>query len=145
MTTSDTTAGTTVNLNEPATAQRLRDAFAAFDRGDLDHLRDNMTADCVWVNAGSSPIAGTYKGWDQIVGMLGKNFELSGGTFKTSVVSILANDHQAAAIYDATATVNGKTETHRFFLIDSYNAEGKVESSNVIAFDQAAADALISA
>jgi ketosteroid isomerase-like protein len=134
-----------IQTTEPPTAQRLRDAFAAFDRGDLDHLRAAMTDDCSWTNAGTSPIAGTYRGWDEIVGMLGKNVELSNGTFKTTLISVLANDTQAAAIYDATATVGAKTETHRFFLVDTYAADGRVKSTNVAAFDQAAADALINA
>ena len=125
-----------------ANAQRLRDAFAAFDRGDLDHLRESAADDCTWTNAGSSPVSGTYRGWDEIQGMFVKLFEVTGGTFKSSVQSILSNDHQSCAIYDATATVNGKTETHRFFVVDSYTADGKVKTTDVVAFNQAAADAM---
>ena len=125
-----------------ANAQRLRDAFAAFDRGDLDHLRDTAADDATWTNAGSSPIAGTYRGWDEIQGMLVKLFEITGGTFKTSVQSILSNDNQACAVYDATATVNGKTDTQRFIVVDTYTSDGKVKTTDVVGFDQAAADAL---
>ena len=127
-----------------ANAQRLRDAFAAFDRGDLDHLRANTADNATWTNAGSSPIAGTYRGWDEVQGMLGKLFEITGGTFKTSLQSILSNDHQSCAIYDATATVNGRTDTQRFIVIDTYTADGKVKTTDVVAFNQAAADALFS-
>ena len=134
----DLTQQTAAQVN----AQRLRDAFAAFDRGDLDHLRDNSADDSSWTNAGSSPIAGTYRGWDEIQGMFLKLFEVTGGTFKTSLQSVLSNDHQACAIYDATATVNGKTDTQRYIVIDTYTADGKVKTTDVVAFNQAAADAL---
>jgi len=125
-----------------ANAERIRAAFEAFDRGDLDHLRDTAADNATWTNAGSSPIAGTYRGWDEIQGMLVKLFELTGGTFKTTVHSILSNDHQSCAIYDATATVNGTTDTQRFFVVDTYTGDGKVQTTDVVAFNQAAADAL---
>lgn len=143
MTTTDTTTGLSIQTDEPATAKRLRAAFAAFDNGDLEALQKEIAADATWTNAGSGPIAGEHRGWDQIVQMLGKLVEISDGTFKTKIVSILANDTQAAAVYDATATVNGKTATHRFFLIDDYDADGKVKSTNVVAYDQTSADALM--
>ena len=138
------TANIDLTQQSPAqtNAQRLRDAFDAFDRGDLDHLRVYSAADATWTNAGSSPIAGTYRGWDEIQGMLVRLFELTGGTFKTSVQSILSNDHQSCAIYDATATVNGKTDTQRFIVIDTYAPDGKVKTTDVVAFNQAAADEL---
>lgn len=125
-----------------ANAQRLRDAFAAFDRGDLDHLRDSAATNATWTNSGSSPLAGTYHGWDEIQGMLLRLFEITGGTFKTSVQSVLSNEQQSCAIYDASATVNGKTETHRFFILDTYTKDGKVQTTQVTAFDQTAADAM---
>jgi len=134
----DLTQQTAAQVN----AQRLREAFEAFDRGDLDHLRNTSADNATWTNAGSSPIAGTYHGWDEIQGMLFKLFELTGGTFKTRVQSVLSNDHESCAIYDATATVNGKTDTQRFIVLDTYNADGKVQTTDVVAFNQEAADAL---
>jgi ketosteroid isomerase-like protein len=131
----------TIERAEHANATKLREAFDAFARGDLEHLQRNMTSDCTWTNAGTSVIGGTYKGWDQIVGMLGTLAERTGGTFSTNVVSVLANDTQSAAIYDATATVDGQTMTHRYFLVDTYAADGRVSETNVVAFDQASADA----
>ena len=125
-----------------ANAQRLRDGFAAFERGDLDYLRDASADDATWTNAGSGPLAGTYRGWDEVQGMLLKLFELTGGTFKMNVQSILSNEHQSCAIYDATATVNGKTDTQRYIVIDTYTSDGKVKTTDVVAFNQAAADAL---
>lgn len=125
-----------------ANAQRLRDSFAAFERGDLDYLRDNAADDGTWTNAGSSPLAGTYRGWDEVQGMFFKLFEVTGGTFKMNVLSVLSNDQQACAIYDATATINGKSDTQRYVVITSYTEDGKAKSTDVVAFDQAAADAM---
>ena len=49
---------TNIDLTEQvaaqANAQRLRDSFAAFERGNLDYLRDNAVEDGTWINAGSS-------------------------------------------------------------------------------------------
>lgn len=138
-----TTSDLSIHTTEPATATRLREAFASFDRGDLAALQANIAVNAIWTNTGRSAIAGDYRGWDEIVGMLGTLMELSGGTFKTQVVSILANDTSAAAIYDATATVNGVTATNRFVLIDEYDADGRVCKTTTIAFDQATADSLM--
>jgi ketosteroid isomerase-like protein len=140
MTQTTTTPEITIQHTEHPNATKLREAFEAFARGDLEHLQRNMTEDATWTNAGTSAIAGTYTGWEQIVGMLGQLFERTGGTFTTSIVSLLANDTQAAAIYDATATVDGQTETMRYFLLDTYAADGRVADTQVVAFDQATAD-----
>jgi len=74
--------------------------------------------------------------------MLIKLFEVTGGTFKMKAQSFLSNDHQSCAIYDATATINGKTDTQRYFVVDTYAADGKVQTTDVVAFNQAAADAM---
>jgi ketosteroid isomerase-like protein len=135
----------TIQHTEHPNATRLREAFEAFARGDLEHLQANSAEGATWTNMGHSAIAGTFTGWDQIVAMLGKLFERTGGTFSTSVISILANDTQAAAVYDATATVDGQTETQRYFLVDTYDKQGRVTETAVVAFDQVAADAFMPA
>lgn len=122
---------------------RLRDSFGAFGRGDLEAVRASQTPDCVWTNVGTSPIAGTYKGWDAIVGMFGALLAATDGTFSMSLITVLANDTHAVAVYDATSTVKGATETQRFVLIDDMTPDGKVKATQVLAYDQAAADAHI--
>jgi len=61
-------------------------ASAAFGRGDLDALRDQfIAADIIWHIAGTGPLAGDYYGVAQVMELLAKISELSGGTIKTAV------------------------------------------------------------
>lgn len=61
-------------------------ASAAFRRGDLDALRDQfIAADIIWHIAGTGPLAGDYYGVAQVMEVLAKVAELSGGTVRTEV------------------------------------------------------------
>lgn len=130
-----------ITRTEHPNAARLREGFAAFGRGDLEHVRKEMTDDATWTNAGSSPLAGTCSGWAAISEMFGRLFELTGGTFSMNLLSCLADDRRAVAIYDATSTVAGQTRTMRFCFVQELNAEGLATATNTLAYDQAAADA----
>ena len=76
----------------------VRAASAAFGRGDLGTLRDQFFAEnIVWHVAGTSPIAGDYAGMAQVMGLLGKIFELSGGTIQHELHDVLVGtDHTVA-------------------------------------------------
>jgi ketosteroid isomerase-like protein len=141
MPTTKTKPDLSVQTTDHPNAIQLRDAFAAFSRGDLDAVRANFTEDATWTNAGSSALSGSYSGWDEISGMFGKLFDLTAGTFSMNVISTVADDRFAVAVYDATSTINGKTDTQRFVLADEMTGDRKVTSIHSMAFDQAAADA----
>lgn len=135
--TPDLSITTTVHPN----VTRTREAFAAFARGDLDTVRESFTPDATWTNAGSSIIAGTFRGWDDIAGMFGALMEATGFTFRNEVVNVVADDTTAITIYDATSTIGGVEATERFVLIDEFTPEGKVSSARSLAYDQVSADA----
>ena len=60
-------------------------AYAAFGAGDMDTIRNESFAkDITWVWPGSGPLARTYTDVDAVIGMFGKLFEGSGGTFKVA-------------------------------------------------------------
>ncbi len=130
-----------VTTTDHPNAIRLREAFDAFSRGDLDTVRQSMTDDITWTNAGSSVIAGTHHGWDAVAQMFGTLIETTGGTFTMKLDATFADNKIAVALYDGTSTVKGMTETHRFVLVDDLNAEGKITATHVMSYDQAAADA----
>lgn len=88
---------------EHPNVQRLREAYAAFARGDLETIGRELAPDAVWHVAGQSDLAGDYKGQDEIFGFFGKLFELSGGTLRIDVDDILANDEHATAIVRMSA------------------------------------------
>src|ERR1700704_3268289 len=59
----------------------VRQGYKAFGEGDMDTLRSLFAPDAVHSATGNSPLAGDYKGVDDILAYYGKLFELSGGTF----------------------------------------------------------------
>jgi ketosteroid isomerase-like protein len=135
------TSDLSITTTDHPNAIRIREGFAAFSRGDLDHVRATMTPDCAWTNSGASEVAGTFRGWDEIVGMFGALIERTGGTLVMDVVSTLGDDTHAVALYDMTSTIAGVTETHRFALIEELTADGRAATCTGLAYDQAAADA----
>jgi len=120
---------------------RMRAAFAAFAAGDLDAVRTSMTRDATWTNGGSNPLAGTHRGWDEISTMFGKLMELTDFTFAMNVLDMMATDRHAVAVYDATSTIQGRTATTRWTIVDEVTADGLVSATHLLAFDQEAADA----
>jgi ketosteroid isomerase-like protein len=130
----------TVPVSEHPNVARVRAAFDAFARGDLDTVRDSATEDATWTNAGTGPLAGTFRGWSEISGMFGRLFEITGGTYTMEVRSVLADDARAVAVYDGTSTVAGRTATHRFVLIDEMGPDGRATATTLLAYDQEAAD-----
>lgn len=129
-----------IQTTDHPNAVRMREAFDAFSRGDLDTVRQHLTDDCSWTNAGSSAISGTHRGWDAIAAMFGELLQRTGGTFAMKVHSTIADDRFAVAVYDATSTVKGVSATQRFVLIDEMTKDGKVKATQTLAYDQAAAD-----
>jgi uncharacterized protein len=73
----------------------VRAASAAFGRGDLSALQDQFFAgDIVWHVAGTGPLAGDYEGLPQVMGLLNKIAELSGGSVQPELRDVLVSaDH----------------------------------------------------
>jgi len=74
---------------------RVRAASAAFGQGDLATLRDQFFAEnIVWHIAGTGPLAGDYQGVAQVMELLSKISELSGGTVQPALHDVLVSpDH----------------------------------------------------
>lgn len=139
MTATRTDVSTTAS--EHPNVGRMREAFAAFSAGDLEAVRASMTPDAVWTNGGSSPLAGTHRGWDEISAMFGTLMELTEFTFSMDVLDMMATDRHAVAVYDATSTIQGRTATHRWTIVDEVTPDGLVSATHLLAYDQEAADA----
>src|SRR5436190_13654758 len=90
-------------------ADLLNKGYDAFDKGDLDTLRGLFTDDVTFHVVGRSPLAGEYRGIDQVFGFFGKLVELSGGTFRIERHAVLADDEHASVLSTSTAERNGKT------------------------------------
>ena len=92
---------------EHANVERTRAAYAAFARGDMAIVSELMTDDVVW-HVPSGPLAGDYKGQDEILGYFGKLWEATGGSLQIEVDDVLANDRHATAIVHMSAQRNGQ-------------------------------------
>jgi ketosteroid isomerase-like protein len=119
---------------------RIRDAYAAFSKGDLDTVGAMYTDDVVWHVGGHSPLAGDYKGQEEIFGFFGRLFELSEGTLQLEVHDVLANDEHGTALVHMTAKrgdrMLSQNAVHVFHIQD-----GKTKEFWAFEEDQAADDA----
>ena len=140
-TTTTPTSDLSVHLSEAPSASRMRDAFTAFSAGDLDIVRASFAPDAVWINGGSSPLAGEHRGWEAISAMFGTLMKITDGTFSMKVISIVGDDHNAIAVYDTTSTVKGVTQTQRVCLVDELTPDGLVRSARMLPYDAVANDA----
>jgi uncharacterized protein len=86
----------------------VRRGFAAFGTGDIATLRELLADDVIWHIGGRSPIAGDYKGIDEVLGFFAQLAERAGGTFRIDVHDLLANDEHVVALVKGTAERDGK-------------------------------------
>lgn len=118
----------------------LRNGYAAFEKGDLDTLRDLFTDEIVWHSPGKGPLAGDYRGLDEVFGLFGKVVELSGGTYRNDLHDILANDEHAVALITAHAEREGKTldnkQTHVFHVRGGKATEVWLDIGDLYANDE---------
>lgn len=70
----------------------LRRAYAAFARGDLAEYLSVCTDSISFRVPGRSAVAGTYSREQFASGLIAKVMEASGGTFRETVVDVIAND-----------------------------------------------------
>jgi ketosteroid isomerase-like protein len=87
----------------------LRRGYEAFGKGDLATVMSIFDEDIVWHSPGRSPLAGDFKGHQQVQEFFGRIFEVSGGTFSNEVHEILANDEHAAVMLRSRAQRPGKS------------------------------------
>jgi ketosteroid isomerase-like protein len=124
------------SLNE-ATVRRL---FDAFDRQDAFALRALFAEDAVWQVGGSSRVAGSFRGRREIVRFLGTLPRLTGGTYASRVIDVLASDERAAVLYRATGRrENRELDIDQLLLFTL--RDGVVTEVLALPTDQAAFDA----
>jgi uncharacterized protein len=70
----------------------VRDTFGAFGAGDFDRLSDILAEDLVWESTGTHPLAGVYKGREEVFGFLGRAVELTEGSLLLRPIDIAGTD-----------------------------------------------------
>ena len=118
----------------------VREAYAAFGRGDMDALRDKFfTQDVRYHVTDRSPLAGDYEGVDQVLQFFARIFEISGGTFSFELHDVLANDEHAVALVTVRGERAGKQLNDNMVQI-SHLRDGKAYEVWNQATDQYAQD-----
>jgi ketosteroid isomerase-like protein len=119
---------------------RFREGYAAFQRGDLDALRNDYLADdIVWHSPGRNPLSGDYRGIDEVMQAFGKIIEETGGNFRLEIHDCVANDEHAVVIGTVHGERNGNVlDDHYTHVV--HMRDGKVSESWILQEDLYAAD-----
>jgi len=128
-------------MAEHPNVARIRDGYAAFSKGNFAALNDFFAEDILWHAGGRTQLAGDYRGRDAVYGFFGKLMEISGGTFRIEVHTILADDEHGVALLVSSSSRGGRSieikDVHVFHLRD-----GKVVEFWDASTDQYSADEL---
>ena len=91
---------------EHPNAALVRRVFAAFGK-DAKAVSAAFTRDIVWRVPGHTVMSGEYRGRREVVEFLRRTGLETGGTYRSSLHTVFADDDWAVAIYRATGTRNG--------------------------------------
>ena len=87
----------------------VRRGYKAFGEGDMDTFRSIYTPDVVQSQPGSNQISGEHKGVDNVLGLYGQLFELSGGTLVVDLKSVKTEGDKVVTVHGMKAEREGKT------------------------------------
>ena len=123
---------------------RLHKAQNEFYAGGSDaQLRRLITPDVVWTIPGSSPIAGTYHGIDEVFAYFARRRDLASGTFRMHRRDVLVGEtRRVCALTDGTATLGGRE--HQWSTVGLYEItdDNRICACWLLALDQRAFDAV---
>ncbi len=119
--------------------QVVRQGYQAFTDGDMERFRVIYTPDVVQSEPGSNKISGEHEGVDNVLGLYGKIFELSGGTFSLDLKSVKVQGDKVVAAHHSKAERDGKTLDMDQTIEFTFSGE-KVSRLDVASADQAVVD-----
>jgi uncharacterized protein len=120
-------------------AELLERAFNAFGRDALAVAR-TIDEDAVWRVPGANAMSGEYHGRDAILKFLRQTQVLTGGTYRTELRYVVADDDRAVAVYRARGERDGRAidiEQALFCVV----RDGRLVDVTAVPFDAAAFDA----
>ena len=99
-------------------AELLERAFAAFGRDPIVVAR-TLAEDVVWRVPGTNAMSGEYVGRDAVLQFLRQTVVQSGGTYRTELRYVVADDERAVAVYGARGEREGRAlDIDQVLLID---------------------------
>lgn len=118
----------------------FRAGYAAFQAGDMEGLSTKYFAPgIVWHQPGNNPMAGDYKGIQEVLGSFAKTMELTGGNFSVEIHDVLANDEHGVVLASVRGERDGKKLDDKYTHVVHFK-DGKVTESWLFGWDQAAVD-----
>jgi ketosteroid isomerase-like protein len=88
-------------------ATLVRRLYETLASGDISGFLELIADDAVFHIGGDSIVAGEYRGRDAILGLGVKVLEETGGTYRTDLISVLANDSHAVTFHHWSAERRG--------------------------------------
>jgi ketosteroid isomerase-like protein len=118
----------------------VRRGYKAFTDGDMETLGSLYTDDVVQSMPGNNQLAGEHTGRENVIGLYGKMFELSGGTFSADLKSLKTEGDKVVSVHRSKGEREGKTLDADESIEFSF-AGDKISRLAVSYSDEAAADA----
>ena len=84
--------------------ETARAGYEAFAKGDLAAVSDLFSDDIVWHSGGTNVLTGDYVGKEAVLGFFGLLMQETGGSFRTDIHDMLANDQHGVALVTVSAT-----------------------------------------
>ena len=117
----------------------IRSYVGAFARGELETARHYLAEDIVYHVGGRHPLAGDYRGRDDVVDFFRRRAERTGGTFRVESHDLPANDTHGVALSKVTVEREGKR--FEWQVVTVYHVgDGKVTECWIHDSDQYIAD-----
>lgn len=108
-------------------AEKLRRGYDAFERGDMDTLRNETFApDVVFHVFGLGPLSGDYKGVDEVFSFFEKLLGTTGGNVTTEIHDVLANDTHGVVIGEGITQRDGNTLRQKEVHVVHFDDEGRI-------------------
>jgi ketosteroid isomerase-like protein len=118
----------------------VRRGYKAFGEGDMETLGSLYTPDVVQRMPGDNQLSGEHTGVDNVIGLYGRLFELSGGTFSAELKSVTTQGDKVVTVHRAKAEREGKTLDVDHGIEFTFSGD-KISRLNLTSSDQAAEDA----
>jgi ketosteroid isomerase-like protein len=116
----------------------LRKGYQAFAEADMATIDELFADDIVWHVGGTGILSGDYKGKEEVIGMFGRLFQETGGSFKIEIHDVLANDEHSVCINTVSGERNGKRFETKGVDVFHPTPDGKVKEYWGLVEDQAA-------
>jgi hypothetical protein len=128
-------------MDEHANVERVREALAAYNQGDIEAMKSRLADEVLWHVGGEHPLSGDYRGREAVGAYFDKVRSLTSGTIKLEPIDILAGEHHAGIFMRATAHRNGQELDTTMAEAIRFDDAGRWVEYWALADDQDAVDA----